>query len=113
MEKQIYEPCKSCGSERVLNPKTGKVFCKAKCWLNGDNQGTPEAPRRPYTPKTVEPNWDAIQANKEEGMRFLNSLNNAATLLSGAIQAGLSLEEALNQYESVAQKIYELGSPKK
>lgn len=29
-----YPPCDFCGSEKVFNPKTGKVFCKAKCWLN-------------------------------------------------------------------------------
>ena len=25
--------CMRCGAERVLNPKTGKWFCKDKCWL--------------------------------------------------------------------------------
>ncbi len=25
--------CGKCGAERVLNPKTGKWFCKEKCWL--------------------------------------------------------------------------------
>ena len=35
----IQQPCNNCGGERVLNPKTGKVFCKAKCWLqNSQNQ---------------------------------------------------------------------------
>lgn len=29
-----YDPCNKCNGERILNPKTGKVFCKAKCWLN-------------------------------------------------------------------------------
>lgn len=28
-----YPPCKSCGGEQVYNPKTGKIFCKSKCWL--------------------------------------------------------------------------------
>jgi hypothetical protein len=26
--------CPKCGSEMVHNPKTGKNFCKDKCWLN-------------------------------------------------------------------------------
>lgn len=25
--------CHKCGSEMVTNPKTGKTFCKEKCWL--------------------------------------------------------------------------------
>jgi len=24
--------CKKCGAENVFNPKTGKIFCKDKCW---------------------------------------------------------------------------------
>lgn len=34
-QKQLLaQKCKKCGGEMVLNPKTGNVFCKAKCWLN-------------------------------------------------------------------------------
>ncbi len=29
-----YGNCEKCGAELVKNPKTGKVFCSAKCWLN-------------------------------------------------------------------------------
>lgn len=29
-----YPPCPKCHGEQVFNPKTSKVFCKAKCWLN-------------------------------------------------------------------------------
>lgn len=25
--------CQKCGAEMVRNPKTGKMFCKEKCWL--------------------------------------------------------------------------------
>lgn len=32
--KQNYAPCPKCNGEQVYNPKSGKVFCKAKCWLN-------------------------------------------------------------------------------
>lgn len=35
MQKMMLsEPCRKCGGEMVLNPKTQRVFCKAKCWLN-------------------------------------------------------------------------------
>jgi hypothetical protein len=26
--------CKSCGANMVMNPKTSKIFCEKKCWLN-------------------------------------------------------------------------------
>ncbi len=29
----LAQKCAKCGGEKVLNPKTGSVFCKAKCWL--------------------------------------------------------------------------------
>lgn len=28
-----FGACKDCGAERVKNPKTGKIFCQDKCWL--------------------------------------------------------------------------------
>lgn len=27
------EPCPRCGAEMVRSPKSGKVFCSQKCWL--------------------------------------------------------------------------------
>ena len=32
--KAESDVCDKCGGEKVLNPKTGKMFCKDKCWLN-------------------------------------------------------------------------------
>lgn len=40
-ENDVYErqqsqsTCDRCGAEKVKNPKTGKWFCKEKCWLQG------------------------------------------------------------------------------
>ena len=34
MENSQQQTCSFCGAEKVLNPKTGKWFCKEKCWLN-------------------------------------------------------------------------------
>src|SRR5690606_10420847 len=28
--------CADCGADKVKNPKTGKIFCKEKCWLKKD-----------------------------------------------------------------------------
>jgi len=30
---EYQKSCPQCGAEKVLNPKTGKWFCKDKCWL--------------------------------------------------------------------------------
>ena len=30
---EFEKTCPRCGGEKILNPKTGKYFCKAKCWL--------------------------------------------------------------------------------
>ncbi len=33
-KQEVGETCNQCGeAEIVLNPKTGKTFCKNKCWL--------------------------------------------------------------------------------
>ncbi len=31
--EEFEKTCQKCQGEKVLNPKTGKWFCKAKCWL--------------------------------------------------------------------------------
>lgn len=33
-QQSLYPKCDKCGGEKVLNPSTGKIFCKNKCWLN-------------------------------------------------------------------------------
>ena len=55
--KVVGETCQQCGvAKNVQNPKTGKVFCEAKCWLNGQ-QGTtpqyssPQAPQAQIKPR--------------------------------------------------------------
>lgn len=32
-QSSTHGVCKDCGANKVLNPKTGKVFCEKKCWL--------------------------------------------------------------------------------
>lgn len=29
-----YGKCDFCGAKKVKSPKTGKIFCSEKCWLN-------------------------------------------------------------------------------
>lgn len=33
-EEKNLGNCKKCGAKNVINPKTGKIFCSAKCFLN-------------------------------------------------------------------------------
>ena len=38
--------CNKCGGPKVLNPHTGKMFCKDKCWLKGaDSTGSYPSPK--------------------------------------------------------------------
>ena len=41
--QQNYGKCDYCNADKVKNPKTGKIFCSAKCWLK--NQ--PQQPSQP------------------------------------------------------------------
>lgn len=45
------EVCNKCGAELVLNPKTGKMFCKDKCWL------------KPAEPPSEDDYMEALQAD--------------------------------------------------
>jgi hypothetical protein len=38
---QAVGTCEKCGADLVVNPKTQKTFCRAKCWLNKPVQGQP------------------------------------------------------------------------
>ena len=40
---QDHGKCSFCGADKVLNPKTGKIFCSEKCWLKK------KAPQSPVT----------------------------------------------------------------
>lgn len=45
-EKIAGQICPDCGAKLVQNPKTNKVFCSAKCWL----QDQPAQPPQPINP---------------------------------------------------------------
>lgn len=50
-----FGTCQYCGAEKVQNPKTGKVFCSAKCWLkNGQNaQNVQNSTNTQYQPQNA------------------------------------------------------------
>ena len=78
MTKTIGQPCENgCGGKYVQNPKTGKVFCENKCWLNNANSkpvnpgfaqstatNTENANLTLTTPKKDTPDWDRISFGK-------------------------------------------------
>ncbi|MCK9370810.1 hypothetical protein M0R04_12950 [Candidatus Dojkabacteria bacterium] len=55
--------CKHCGAPNVKNPKTGKIFCQNKCWLNGSGSQK-IAPK----PQGVA-NFDKFNANRNEDIK--------------------------------------------
>jgi hypothetical protein len=62
--------CKFCGAENVRNPKTGKVFCSNKCWLNKPQQNsTLPNNAEPVYSAAPTPDWDKINGKKAEDIR--------------------------------------------
>jgi len=60
------EKCSYCGQDKVLNPKTGKMFCKDKCWLKKEpQQGQPQ----PQSPTNMVAD-DVSLLRKEMNERF-------------------------------------------
>ena len=82
--------CKFCQANNVRNPKTGKVFCSAKCWLNkSSDQG-----KAPYTPeqgKSAE--IDKFQKNKEASMVIMSSGRDAVLLTIAEMAQGNAWSE--------------------
>ena len=70
IELKEGEACPNCGAEVVRNPKTGKLFCSAKCWLKG----------QPAT-KVEKFSQQIDNERREEGMREGNAKNCAAMVI--------------------------------
>jgi hypothetical protein len=56
------QKCQKCGADMVQNPKTGKIFCKDKCWLNG--QTTQSFSSQVAQTKMEDNKWDKISFGK-------------------------------------------------
>jgi len=67
--------CNYCGADRVENPKTGKIFCSAKCWLK--KSPTPiysgERTQSPSTTSNVSP--APISGSTERIIELLTSID--------------------------------------
>ena len=101
MEKVLGQTCPQCGKAKIVkNPKTDKLFCEDKCWLN---QGNPtQAPKQPLE-RNSEPNnappavdWDKIRDDKNDNIKQMNAINGACALWSGKDWDKASVEETID-----------------
>lgn len=106
-------PCEQCGAKLVLSPKTGKIFCEKKCWLNKP-QGHPTQDTQDDVIQVPEnkPDWDSINAKKEQGMAHLNAKNNATAIIVALIgNSGLAEfrpAEVISQIKLLTKEIEQI-----
>ena len=107
---QSYGVCKFCGANNVKSPKTGKIFCSDKCWLKKPNDIGAYPPNKLEAIVTSnQPNWDKIRKESHENMELLNAKNNATLLLVEAMRGGMTLVDALTNFDATTQEIYNVG----
>lgn len=99
IEKQEGGICPDCGGTYIKNPKTGKIFCENKCWLNN---GQPyQEDKSQSSPDNKDEKWQKITAKKEQGMNWLNAKRGSAELVSALIiskMLTMPTEDALRHY---------------
>lgn len=109
-QKQVGGICPDCGGKYVQNPKTQKIFCENKCWLNPSMQKPkqdwvkPEVRQqfaKPAQPaqQVDKPNWPAIREEKADDIR-----GNVA--LKGAIDLVTSGKINLDEWETWANTLF-------
>jgi hypothetical protein len=84
--------CKKCNAEMVLNPKTGKYFCKAKCWLNA------QPTKQDQINEAVKNKQDRIDKAidiREKSIAFFNSTNSAIEMIKAFGGEGLDMKKEL------------------
>lgn len=92
IQKIVGQICENCGvGKYVQNPKTGKVFCSEKCWLNQTPQATQpqQTPIQKFEKKLdediVDEKWKKIRDEKSEGQRLGNAKSNATLLVAHGV----------------------------
>ena len=105
-----YGVCEQCGGEKVLNPKTGKIFCKNKCWLNKTQTATYTKQTQPVANLSVKqpivaPNWDKIRQEKSEDIRASVALKGAIDLVTHSIIDKDSWEDWANVFYNYTPNI--------
>ena len=114
----MTKECKKCGG--IMNHREGNkagkpwagYFCEDKSCKSVEWIDLRNAPKLP--PKGGQPNWNEINARKEEGMEWLNAKNNATALVSAAIQKGeLNLADYLDAFKDITEQIFNFQEPRK
>lgn len=77
-------------------------------WADAQKQAQP-TPKADYYAKKQEPNWDKIRKESHENMELLNAKNNATLLLVEAMRGGMTLADALTNFDATTQEIYDIG----
>ena len=99
--------CDGCGGKYVKNPKTGKIFCKNKCWLKKSTNEPKTEPPQFLKPDPIvdkpqidaKPDWDTINDKKRKDIAEMNAKNNATLLLAhGQIEK--------EEWEEWCQKVF-------
>ena len=106
-QKVVGGICPDCGAKYILNPKTNKIFCENKCWLDPSKQvkkqdpnwakNVPESIKKPEPVKA--PNWDRIREEKSEDIRASVAINKTADLICAG-------KVVLSDFELVADRLY-------
>lgn len=102
MEKD-YGKCPYCQAPKVFNPKTGKTFCKDKCWLK-KSANEPQ----PFTPDQAKnESIRDFQEKKQEGMTFMAVRRSAVDITVAEMgQGNLVWDEELIKQKLESWKNY-------
>ena len=108
MENEQNKICPFCGAEKVWNPKTGKWFCKEKCWLNKSNQQ--KNPQPVQSGKDI--NWQKVEENnnkKSDSMSELNAKRIAGEYVNIMLELRLITQEQWGKvFQEKANEVYNM-----
>ena len=72
------DTCPDCGGTFVKNPKTNKVFCQNKCWLNAKPTPQQKAQVPPFKSQAeVDKKWANIRQEKADHIKLGMAFNKA------------------------------------
>ena len=78
MNNTQQQTCPFCGAEKIHNPRTGKWFCKEKCWLKKSQpDASPEAQPQNAQPYRANDdiNWEKVEENNNKKSDSMTELN--------------------------------------
>jgi hypothetical protein len=86
---QDYGVCKYCGAPKVLNPKTNKIFCSAKCWLKKPPVERTQAQNLPLqAPQVSRVDLDGLEDKVDALTRKINEVQFAVHALWAVLIQG-------------------------